>query len=73
VTLVAPSGRHVAFLLALTTALVAGCSEVYCETGDTAIIDTDTAYQGARRRAPDSGWRLKVVRPGQDLSTPKGE
>ncbi|MBW1878979.1 MAG: DUF2723 domain-containing protein [Deltaproteobacteria bacterium] len=68
------TSRVASLALLLAVALVAGCSDVYCETGDTAIIDTtDTAYQGARRRAPDAGWRLRVVRPGQDLSSPKSE
>ena len=50
------------FLASLASA--AGCSKSYCDTADTApILDTaDTEYLGARRAAPDSGWRIRLSR-----------
>jgi len=43
-------------ILAAAVMLAAGCVKDDTDT-DTAVTDTDTAYEGARRRGPDQGWR----------------
>ncbi len=50
-------------LLLVFSVLGAGCGKSYCDTGDSARADTeDTSYLASRRRAPDSGWRVRLSR-----------
>jgi hypothetical protein len=52
------------FVVAVVSVLAAsGCHR----EGDDSS-DTDTAYQGARRRMPDTGWRLLVLPLEEDTT-----
>jgi hypothetical protein len=40
---------------------ISGCTKNYCDTADTAVEDTaDSTYEGARKRAPENGWRIYI-------------